>query len=300
MRLVFGPSEPLRSELQQAAHEHRGGRLQLAVAWVNEEGAGLLADATSGDLGALEAVVGINNQGTTVEGLLSLLASADSLRVLYQHPMMTFHPKAYCFDDGSSGSLLVGSSNMTAGGLDTNFEASIVLDLTPDLREQWGVFWSSLQAHPFSFLLDSHVDVEKLYKGGYISLEAQTRARRRRLLRRTRRVLEGDSQNEFDLPTQGPTRRFRSTRARVEIPFDVVEEQLELPGLDDLDSESGNALDLTAPPSPARTRVFVRTLTANDVAKLHGARGDLRARPRACRSRRGSKLLGVGRTTSGA
>lgn len=270
MRLVLGPHEPLLTELRQAAEKHAGGRLQVAVAWANDGGASLLLEATAAAVGRLEAIVGINNQGTTVEGLLRLLGAADALSVLYQHPMMTFHPKAYCFDDGSSGTLLVGSSNLTAGGLDTNFEASIVLDLTADLREQWSDLWRSLDDHAFSFAIASPEDVERLYKGGYVAHEAATRARRRRLLRRTREVLEGEDDESLDLPTEPPTRRFRPDLPAIDIPFEIVEEPPEpSPGEEepaDLPAEPA----AVPPPEPAARSVFVRTLTPNDVAKLHG------------------------------
>lgn len=58
-------------------------------------------------------------------------------------------------------------------------------------------------------------------------------------------------------------RRFRSTGPPVDIPFAVVEEPLEPPV--DGDETVEPPVDLV----PSR-RVFVRTLTANDVAKLHG------------------------------
>lgn len=261
MRLIGGPEDPLLPELRNAANRHAGGKLQFAAAWVNAEGAGLLIDAVADNIGDLQAIIGINNQGTTVEGLLRLRQVCDELRVLYQHPVVTFHPKAYCFDHAASGTLFVGSSNLTAGGLDTNFEASVALELTPALREQWMAFWTSLTHHRFSIAITSDSDIERLYKGGYVAVEATTRALRRRTLRRTRRVIEGEAEETYDLPTAPPSRRFRSTGLTVEIPFDVVEEPVE-------PAEDVEGDDL--PTAPTGPRVFVRTLTPNDVAKLHG------------------------------
>jgi hypothetical protein len=261
MRLVGGPQQPLLRELRQAADRHSDGRLQFAAAWVNDEGAALILESTAKIL-RREAIVGINNQGTTLEGLLRLLDGTERLHVLYQHPAMTFHPKAYCFDDASLGTLIVGSSNLTVGGLDTNFEASVVLDLTPPLRDQWTAFWGSLENHAFAMTMGSASDIERLYKGGYVVLEATTRSRRRRLLRRSRRVLEGEQEESFDLPTAPPRRRFRSASSPIDIPFEVVEEPTE-PPVEEEEPEPATGV------APAH-RVFVRTLTPNDVAKLHG------------------------------
>lgn len=271
MRLVSGPGVPLLDELRTAAERHAPSGVQIAVAWVNEEGAALFLEAVSSHVERLRAIVGINNQGTTIEGLLRLLAASDELRVLYQHPMVTFHPKTYCFDNGAAGTLLVGSSNLTAGGLDTNFEASVVLTLTAALRQQWQTFWLSLETHDFAFAIDSPADVERLYKGGYVALESTTRARRRRMLRRKPTVLEGEDGDPFGLPTAGPQRRFRRMSPSIEVPFEVVEEPPDLTTDEETDFEFGE--ELATPPPPAEGAaplVFVRTLTPNDVAKLHG------------------------------
>jgi HKD family nuclease len=46
----------------------------------------------------------------------------------------TFHPKIYRFDDGSDISLIVGSANLTGGGLSGNHEVSAMLNTT---KEEW-------------------------------------------------------------------------------------------------------------------------------------------------------------------
>ena len=178
MRLLGGPHEPLFKELLEAGERHPGCQLQVAVAWVNLEGAALLRDAAA-TAGPLDAIVGINNKGTTVEGMLELLSLTRSLRVLYQHPFVTFHPKAYCFDDGKAGTLIVGSSNLTGGGLDSNFEASMAADLSPDLREQWQDYWRALEEHEFCFEVASAEAVEQLYLRGHLISEQTARKRRR-------------------------------------------------------------------------------------------------------------------------
>ncbi len=80
-RLVSGPAEPLFAELRDAGERHRGGRLRVAVAWSNDQGVALLLEA-AGPVERTHAIVGINNQGTTVEGLLRLLGHCETLAVL--------------------------------------------------------------------------------------------------------------------------------------------------------------------------------------------------------------------------
>jgi len=263
VRFVSGPDQPLLAELRAAAEGHSGCAFQAAVAWANDEGVALLLDATVTHVESCDFVVGINNQGTTVEGLLRLLSVGRSVRVLYQHPRLTFHPKAYFFDDGSSGRLVVGSSNLTAGGLDTNFEASVVLPVTEEVRSGWGTYWRSLSEHQYSMVVATDSDVERLYRGGYVIPEAAARVQHRRASRRLREFLEGQGAEQVELPTAAPTRRFRHSRPAVDIPFDVIEPA---PGAEaeEVPRHAG------APSGEGRRAVFVRTLTPNDVAKLHG------------------------------
>jgi hypothetical protein len=263
LRLLGGPQQPLFDELRDAAGRHPGCRLQVAVAWVNQEGAALLKDATS-SVGSLDAVVGINNKGTTVEGMLAMHSLAGSLRVLYQHPFVTFHPKAYWFDAGDAGTLIVGSSNLTGGGLDSNFEASIAADLSPELRQQWQGYWQSLEGHKFCFKVDSEEAIEELYLRGHLISEGAARRRRRGSATPAAKAGPGEDA-PAPLPTKPPSRRFRPVRSTVEVPFD----------LEPAEEEAGEA---EAPPKAVPDPgvpddvplLFVRTLTSNDVAKLHG------------------------------
>lgn len=260
MRLLCGPQEPLFKELQEGAERHPGSRLQLAVAWVNQEGAALLQDVTA-PMGTVDAVVGINNAGTTVEGLLGMLSLTRSLRVLYQHPFATFHPKAYCFDAEDGGTLIVGSSNLTGGGLDSNFEASLAVELTDDLREQWEDYWKTLQEDEFCFEVASEKAVEDLYRRGHLTPEKTARRRRRRDAASSAKP-DGQGKAHEPLPTKPPTRRFRPVAPAIGVPFELAPEE----------PEEGPTGDHGMDPEAALPELFVRTLTSNDVLKLQGER----------------------------
>lgn len=82
--------------------------------------------------------VGISSQGTSLEGV------QDVWRVLTGHGDFnivhegtggrgSFHPKGYAFSNGTGAALLIGSANLTEGGLFTNHELSVALDL--DFRD---------------------------------------------------------------------------------------------------------------------------------------------------------------------
>ncbi|TPI28464.1 hypothetical protein FJW08_20525 [Mesorhizobium sp. B3-2-1] len=79
-----------------------------------------------------ELIVGIDHKGTTTEGLRELLdATAFPGRVLVVHNRLrfTFHPKVYLFKSATRAEAVVGSGNLTEGGLFTNYEAGIKLSL---------------------------------------------------------------------------------------------------------------------------------------------------------------------------
>ncbi len=78
--------------------------------------------------------VGVDLFGTSVEGLRELLAASGIQGEVWvfhdnagHHP--TFHPKLYFFKNSQAALVLIGSGNITQGGLFTNYEAEIVIDL---------------------------------------------------------------------------------------------------------------------------------------------------------------------------
>lgn len=75
--------------------------------------------------------VGVDLFGTSTEGLRDLLDATHGGRVfIYRNNgPYTFHPKVYLFKSQGRADLLVGSGNMTGGGLFTNYEASLAASL---------------------------------------------------------------------------------------------------------------------------------------------------------------------------
>ena len=85
--------------------------------------------------GNVEIIVGIDHRGTSFEGLQDLLATvlpAGRIVVFHNPGSMTFHPKLFLFKSDTSAELLIGSGNLTAGGLYNNYEVGVSysLDLT--------------------------------------------------------------------------------------------------------------------------------------------------------------------------
>jgi hypothetical protein len=108
---------------------------RAAVAFVKQSGTKYIRQALQVFSGRAQVriSVGIDLYGTSSEGLSDLLeASPGGEVVVYRNGgPYTFHPKVYVFKSTQHAEILVGSGNLTGGGLFTNYEASLValLDL---------------------------------------------------------------------------------------------------------------------------------------------------------------------------
>ncbi len=109
-------------------------RLDFAVAWAKRGGVEAIRP-TLEDFrargGFVRGVVGISLGGTSKQALLLLRAACDELFVFHE-PGRTFHPKVYLTFGDRRARTLVGSNNLTSGGLSRNYEAAVVSDLDLD------------------------------------------------------------------------------------------------------------------------------------------------------------------------
>ena len=93
------------------------------------------------------AIIGLNQRGTSIEALEQALDLFDTVYVTFGSGI-TFHPKMYLFKGEKYAEAFIGSNNLTVGGTEKNFEATVHLQL--DLSEDKDSFseldysWSSL------------------------------------------------------------------------------------------------------------------------------------------------------------
>ena len=82
-------------------------------------------DKFNGRDGRVKAVFGVDHMGTSRQALQFALEHLDEVFVCHHpSPFVTFHPKIYFAVGALAADMLIGSSNLTSGGLETNFEAS--------------------------------------------------------------------------------------------------------------------------------------------------------------------------------
>ena len=163
-----------------------------AVAFVKRSGVMHIADSLRkfARHGHVRMTVGVSMGGTSVEGLESLLKCLDGhgeVWVFHNEKGPTFHPKMYVFSNNKNAEVIIGSGNLTQGGLFDNYEASIALTLTltdpEDLALLAGVD-AILDAYtdrvPGTAVALSRETLEHLRTAGYVVPEKQMRRPARR------------------------------------------------------------------------------------------------------------------------
>ena len=134
--------------------------------------------------------VGVDVRGTSVEGLESLrncLGGHGEVRVFHNNHGPTFHPKMYVFSNNRNAEVIIGSGNLTRGGLFENYEASIALTLDLTDADDHALFTSlevildgySNPATPTVIELTDET-LERLCAERYIIPEAEMRPPARR------------------------------------------------------------------------------------------------------------------------
>ena len=136
--------------------------------------------------GRLCFYIGVDLGGTSYEALLSLLEIADELAVIHTEAQQSFHPKLYSFSGGPNAAVIIGSNNLTAGGLWHNFESAVLLssedgDVNPAfIQQNISAYLSSLSSLGLAFRpIKTAADVEALLNNGYVSKEIALQLRSR-------------------------------------------------------------------------------------------------------------------------
>ena len=269
MAFILGPENSAYSYLQGVNERIEPQNGVIIVAWARRAGVGLLHAALADSLRDVDVIVGMANSGTSAEALALLRRLSRRVFIFHKHHLQTFHPKVYLFDDGreppDSAELLVGSSNLTGGGLYQNFEGNLTLDLRPSGRPEDRAIYDSvmreaatLLASPFCEELIDDAQIEQLLADGYVLNEASLRRKRGRDNRQVAR--RGERRQRPEAP---PPRL-----PGFELPLlDIAFEEHGDP--DDVPDQVDIADQLVVGHDPAE-QFYVRTLTENDVNKLHG------------------------------
>jgi len=160
---------------------------RAAIAFVKRSGTKHIKKALADFSGRarVRLSVGIDSGGTSAEGLRDLLDSLDGRGeawIFHNAGSSTFHPKIYLFKNDDAADLVVGSGNLTEGGIYTNYEASVrvTLDLGTEehvaLLAQIEEFLDGFcrKQEGLSYVLDGEL-LARLISDGEVPTEAQAR-----------------------------------------------------------------------------------------------------------------------------
>lgn len=133
----FADGRDLRDFLNAIATEPAINELDVVVAWAKRSGLRRVRtqlEAVRDRPGTTRLIVGIDEGGATRQGLELAREVFSSVHVFHDNSWRTFHPKIYLGAGADRARLLVGSNNLTAGGVFYNYEAALecVLSLPTD------------------------------------------------------------------------------------------------------------------------------------------------------------------------
>ena len=162
--------------------------LNIAVAFAKNSGVLRIKDALERFRergGKVNVYVGVDLGGTSYEALTTLLLHTDSLNVVHSEKGQTFHVKIYQFAGKDKGLVVVGSHNLTGGGLWTNFESSVLIPVGGPNANQGELlsgmkdYLGGLTSLKDSFMsIGTQDDIDKLLLNGYIFKEVAEQVRR--------------------------------------------------------------------------------------------------------------------------
>ncbi|MDK7181342.1 hypothetical protein QP446_11335 [Corynebacterium riegelii] len=165
-------------------------RLSIVVAFARNSGVLRLKDALEKFReagGEVDVFVGVDLDGTSYEALINLLPLATTLRVVHDENGQTFHTKLFYFEGPKQSLLIVGSHNLTGGGLWTNFESSVRIPLDQSNPQHLNLdkavreYLDSLRTLSGRVMLISNEsEIQNLQEHRYVDNEVKAQVRRQR------------------------------------------------------------------------------------------------------------------------
>jgi len=185
MKLLNQPYDgALGDKLKSLLRSGEFSKLNIVVAFAKNSGVQRLIDDFDAFIksgGEINAYLGVDFDGTTYEALSALLPRTTSLYIIHAETEQTFHSKLYNFTSEDKNLLIVGSNNLTGGGLWTNMESSLIVssDNKDDttVQDEFISYIQSLRSLDESkscMQINSQNDIDLLLRKGYIQTEIET------------------------------------------------------------------------------------------------------------------------------
>lgn len=190
MELINQPfNGQLGNRLIEIINSHDYHTLNIIVAFAKNSGVLRIREAIEEfrrQGGKVNVYVGIDMKVTTYEALINLLGCTDTLNIVHIEKGQTFHSKIYQFIGENKNIFIIGSNNLTGGGLWTNLESAIILTTENintdkvDLLDSMEQYFENLAALQNSFMTIESVDeIDLLLQLNYIQKEIEEKFNQR-------------------------------------------------------------------------------------------------------------------------
>jgi HKD family nuclease len=135
---IFHPNAEYRigDFLVKSFNDPQWTEFRAAIAFVKQSGTKYILNGLASFVergGKVIITAGIDVGGTTVEALQDLLIALngkENIFVFHNANSSTFHPKIYLFKNEKNAEVVIGSNNLTEGGLFINYEAAVQISLS--------------------------------------------------------------------------------------------------------------------------------------------------------------------------
>jgi HKD family nuclease len=253
---------------------------RAAVAFVKRSGTKHIREALRAFIkrgGIVKMSAGIDSGGTSVEGLTDLMeiVAPGSLCIFKNANSSTFHPKVYLFKNATDAEIVVGSGNLTEGGIFTNYEASFLVRLDLANADNAALLATILQALDewstpaagLCYSLDAAL-LEQLVLKGEVPDEIRA---------------WGDETRTSNTVGIEPSERSLFTHHSVRAaPKAARTTAVSAPNIEEIGDEDENLVVIAAPVVPAQAganKVFLMTLQNTDVGVGQTTQGTSRRSP---------------------
>lgn len=152
-----GPGAQIGHILRDGFRDSRYTSFWFATAWAKRSGLSRFHSALRSFLdrgGSAEGLIGVDEGGATWEGIELAASMFDPLFIYHDPGTRTFHPKLYVLEGDDFALSVIGSGNLTKGGLFTNYEAALSVHLDLSSHEDVACvrsirdFYEYLKANP--------------------------------------------------------------------------------------------------------------------------------------------------------
>ena len=149
--------EQLGIQLIKALESNQFNQLTIMVAYAKLSGVYRVSpylEKFRNNGGTIRCVVGIDQQNTTYDALSQLLNLANEIYIFHSESVsQTFHIKCYWLSGENNCWYAIGSNNLTAGGLFSNYELSMSTSLSGEEAHEENAFWNLFNLYRCRFCM---------------------------------------------------------------------------------------------------------------------------------------------------